>query len=88
MQYSRNPYVLRSSTAMGVLDFMVKLGIISVDTSHSYLRIPGFLSREDTDALLTRARQLLQNFSLEDHPLVRDYPAILSFHSHFLLVAK
>ena len=35
-----------------------------------YLLIPGFLSREDADALLTRAKQLLEEFSLDDHPLV------------------
>ncbi|CAL1707065.1 unnamed protein product [Somion occarium] len=36
-----------------------------------YLRIPGFLSVEETEALLTRAKQLLENFSLEDHPLTK-----------------
>ena len=36
-----------------------------------YLRLPNFLNNEDTEALLTRAKQLLSNFSLEDHPLVR-----------------
>lgn len=36
----------------------------------SYLRLPGFLSHEETAALLTRAKRLLESFSLEDHPLV------------------
>ncbi|EPQ57435.1 phytanoyl-CoA dioxygenase [Gloeophyllum trabeum ATCC 11539] len=33
-----------------------------------YLRISGFLTSGQTDALLTRAKQLLDNFSIEDHP--------------------
>lgn len=36
-----------------------------------YLRLPNFLGPLDTEALLTRARQLLANFSLEDHPLTK-----------------
>ncbi|GBE81220.1 phytanoyl-CoA dioxygenase [Sparassis latifolia] len=36
-----------------------------------YLRLPSFLSPEDTEALLTRSKQLLSNFSLEDHPLTK-----------------
>ncbi|KAH8083794.1 phytanoyl-CoA dioxygenase [Cristinia sonorae] len=36
-----------------------------------YLVIPGFLSQQDTSVLLTRAKQLLQDFSLEDHPLTK-----------------
>ncbi|KAI0742199.1 phytanoyl-CoA dioxygenase [Irpex lacteus] len=36
-----------------------------------YLRLSNFLSSEDTEALLTRAKQLLSNFSLEDHPLTK-----------------
>ncbi|EIM83067.1 phytanoyl-CoA dioxygenase [Stereum hirsutum FP-91666 SS1] len=36
-----------------------------------YLCLPGFLSKADTDALLTRAQQLLDQFSLEDHPLTK-----------------
>ncbi|TFY66842.1 hypothetical protein EVG20_g4252 [Dentipellis fragilis] len=36
-----------------------------------YLRIPGFLEPDETDALLTRSKQLLNDFSLEDHPLIR-----------------
>ncbi|EKM54329.1 uncharacterized protein PHACADRAFT_185271 [Phanerochaete carnosa HHB-10118-sp] len=42
-----------------------------------YLRLPNFLSPEDTEALLTRSRQLLANFSLEDHPLVRLHSLVL-----------
>lgn len=37
----------------------------------SYLIVPAFLSQGETDALLTRSRLLLDEFSLQDHPLVR-----------------
>ncbi|KAF9010711.1 phytanoyl-CoA dioxygenase [Cyathus striatus] len=33
-----------------------------------YLVIPGFLSPEDTNALLTRSKELLQEFNIETHP--------------------
>ena len=46
-------------------------GVSHTDILHRYLRLSNFLSPEDTDALLTRSRQLLANFSVEDHPLVR-----------------
>ncbi|KAI0081890.1 phytanoyl-CoA dioxygenase [Panus rudis PR-1116 ss-1] len=36
-----------------------------------YLRLPGFLSQDETEALLTRAKQLLDNFSIADHPLTK-----------------
>jgi len=36
-----------------------------------YLCLPQFLSPEDTEALLTRAKQLLDNLSLDDHPLTK-----------------
>ncbi|EGO00249.1 hypothetical protein SERLA73DRAFT_135992, partial [Serpula lacrymans var. lacrymans S7.3] len=36
-----------------------------------YLRIPAFLTKDETDALLTRSKQLLDDFSVEDHPLTR-----------------
>jgi len=39
--------------------------------SDGYLCLPHFLSADDTEALLTRAKQLLENFSLEDHPLTK-----------------
>ena len=35
-----------------------------------YLVIPNFLTPEDTDALLTRSKQLLDEFDVESHPLV------------------
>ena len=38
---------------------------------HRYLRLPSFLEPDEVEALLTRTRQLLDNFSIEDHPLVR-----------------
>ena len=40
-------------------------------TCDSYLVIPAFLASDETDALLARSRQLLNEFSLQDHPLVR-----------------
>ncbi|KAJ3487446.1 hypothetical protein NLI96_g3524 [Meripilus lineatus] len=36
-----------------------------------YLRIPGFLSPDETDVLLKRAHQLLGDFKVEDHPLTK-----------------
>jgi len=36
-----------------------------------YLILPGFVSTEDTDALLTRAKELIEEFSLEGHPMTR-----------------
>ncbi|KDQ57597.1 hypothetical protein JAAARDRAFT_58186 [Jaapia argillacea MUCL 33604] len=36
-----------------------------------YICLPGFLSAEDTNALLIRAKQLLEGFSLADHPLTK-----------------
>jgi len=36
-----------------------------------YLVIPRFVDKKDVDALLGRAKQLLDDFSLDDHPLVR-----------------
>jgi len=37
---------------------------------HRYLVVPGFLSNEDTEALLVRAKQLLDDFNIDDHPFV------------------
>ncbi|THH00901.1 hypothetical protein EW026_g1704 [Hermanssonia centrifuga] len=34
-----------------------------------YIRLPNFLGPDETEAMLTRAKQLLGNFSLDDHPL-------------------
>ncbi|KAH7927493.1 phytanoyl-CoA dioxygenase [Leucogyrophana mollusca] len=36
-----------------------------------YLRIPGFLGNDETDALLTRSKQLLDEFNIDDHPLTK-----------------
>lgn len=38
--------------------------------THRYLVIPGFLSPEDTNDLLTRSKQLLDEFDVDTHPLV------------------
>ncbi|KAH9949644.1 phytanoyl-CoA dioxygenase [Amylocystis lapponica] len=36
-----------------------------------YLRLPTFLSSVETEALLTRSKQLIEQFSIEDHPLTK-----------------
>ncbi|KAI9461227.1 phytanoyl-CoA dioxygenase [Lactarius psammicola] len=38
---------------------------------NGYLVIPGFLAPDETSALLARSRQLLDEFSLQDHPLTK-----------------
>ncbi|KAF8232174.1 phytanoyl-CoA dioxygenase [Tricholoma matsutake] len=44
-----------------------------IDQFHrnGYLLVPGFLDLNTTQALLTRSQQLLDEFSLEDHPLTK-----------------
>lgn len=37
----------------------------------SYLVIPQFLSPEETNALLTRSKQLLDEFDIDDHPMTK-----------------
>jgi hypothetical protein len=51
-------------------------------TPVSYLAIPAFLTSDETDALLARSRQLLDEFSLQDHPLVR---SLITNHHYLLL---
>jgi hypothetical protein len=51
------------------------------ETCDSYLVIPGFLASDETDALLARSRQLLDEFSLANHPLVR-----LFSYNHQILI--
>ena len=49
--------------------------------SNRYLRLPSFLEPDQVEALLTRTKQLLDNFSIEDHPLVVDViPVVFWFH--------
>ena len=38
---------------------------------HRYLQIPGFLTVDETDALLIRSKQLLDEFNPDDHPLTK-----------------
>ncbi|RDB16916.1 Phytanoyl-CoA dioxygenase domain-containing protein 1 [Hypsizygus marmoreus] len=38
---------------------------------NGYLLLPGFLDPESTSALLSRSKQLLDEFSLDDHPLTK-----------------
>ncbi|KAG5735494.1 Phytanoyl-CoA dioxygenase domain-containing protein 1 [Termitomyces sp. T112] len=44
-----------------------------IDQFHQngYLLIPGFLRPYETDTLLARAKQLLEEFNLDDHPLTK-----------------
>ncbi|KAG6861905.1 hypothetical protein C0995_009855 [Termitomyces sp. Mi166 len=44
-----------------------------IDQFHQngYLLVPGFLDPNETDTLLARAKQLLEEFSLDDHPLTK-----------------
>ncbi|KAH8828394.1 phytanoyl-CoA dioxygenase [Flagelloscypha sp. PMI_526] len=39
--------------------------------NRSYLVIPGFLSQSQTNSLLSRSKQLLDEFSIEDHPMTK-----------------
>ncbi|KAF8718596.1 hypothetical protein AX14_011747 [Amanita brunnescens Koide BX004] len=39
--------------------------------NNGYLVIPGFLTREETDTLLARAKQLLDEFDINEHPLTK-----------------
>jgi hypothetical protein len=50
----------------------------------SYLIIPAFLAPDETDALLNRSRSLLDEFSLQDHPLVRlnSYQILITLPSY------
>ena len=40
------------------------------DDGHRYLVVPKFLSSEETNSLLTRSKELLDEFNIDDHPLV------------------
>jgi hypothetical protein len=37
---------------------------------YRYLVVPKFLSSEETSSLLTRSKELLDEFNIDDHPLV------------------
>lgn len=50
--------------------FRTSLDVIDHGIPSSYLVIPGFLGLDTAQALLTRAQQLLDEFNIEDHPLV------------------
>ncbi|KAM5531096.1 hypothetical protein V8D89_015261 [Ganoderma adspersum] len=39
--------------------------------ANGYLRLASFLEPDEVEALLTRTKQLLDNFSIEDHPLTK-----------------
>lgn len=65
-------HLLLSSTAYlnNILEYLTQQ---QIDQFHrnGYLVVPGFLSQEDTRELLERAKQLLEDFSLDDHPLTK-----------------
>lgn len=42
-----------------------------IENPHRYLIVPNFLSNDDTEALLTRAKQLLDEFNVDDHPFTK-----------------
>lgn len=62
--------------------------ILRLYCQNRYLRLSNFLNSEDTEALLNRAKQLLSNFSLEDHPLVRAWTYALCNGSYIALVLR
>ncbi|KAI0302545.1 phytanoyl-CoA dioxygenase [Russula brevipes] len=49
------------------------LSLDQIATFHriGYIVIPSFLTPDETDALLARSRQLIDEFSLQDHPLTK-----------------
>lgn len=63
---------LRSSVETGGwrLELLPSNWILKL-VSKRYLRLPSFLSPEETIALLERSKQLLEAFNVDDHPLVR-----------------
>ncbi|KAI0829694.1 phytanoyl-CoA dioxygenase [Trametes gibbosa] len=54
----------------GKLEYLTKEQVEQF-RSDGYLRLPSFLEADEVDALLTRAKQLLDNFSIEEHPLTK-----------------
>jgi len=51
-------------------------------SSLSYLVIPAFLLADETDRLLIRSKQLLDDFNVDEHPLV----SVFHFLTHLLAV--
>lgn len=49
--------------------------------SISYLKLPGFVSSEDVQAMLKRSQELLAEFDITNHPMVPDYLCIHPFRS-------
>ncbi|KAI0633417.1 phytanoyl-CoA dioxygenase [Trametes polyzona] len=64
--------------ARGKLEYLTEEQV-NQDTSNDstspclirYLRLPNFLEPGEVEALLTRAKQLLDNFNIEEHPLTK-----------------
>jgi hypothetical protein len=59
--------VLRGWVRNGLSTFLILVAQIYMQR---YLVIPNFLSSEDTEALLKRSKQLLDEFNIEEHPFV------------------
>lgn len=59
-----------SSIGMGKTPILSTASQMNQNCSSRYLVIPSFLNKTETDALLARSKQLLDEFSLSDHPLV------------------
>ena len=47
------------------------MGVSCDPNGHRYLRIPAFLNPDETEALLNRSKELLNEFDVEGHPMVR-----------------
>ena len=61
-----------SFTEAGLLFILIHFGVPPfIERDDSYLVIRAFLLPDETDALFSRSRLLLDQFSLQDHPLVR-----------------
>ncbi|KAH9855177.1 phytanoyl-CoA dioxygenase [Lenzites betulinus] len=54
----------------GKLEYLTKEQVDQF-RSDGYLRLPNFLEPDEVEALLTRSKQLLDNFSIEEHPLTK-----------------
>ncbi|KAJ3519731.1 hypothetical protein NM688_g9258 [Phlebia brevispora] len=60
-------------TAAVVVQLSLYLSQDQIDQFYrdGYLRLPNFLSTDEVEAMLSRTKQLLDNFSLEDHPMTK-----------------
>lgn len=61
--------MILSSIEMGKLE-IPETSRLSLTGAHRYLVVPGFLSEDQTNSLMVRTKELLDDFTLENHPLV------------------